>query len=156
MVYLLFRTILKLSAKRKHHTYSANEAKPIFVNIYGISRNILKHLSCFCFHYRGLKARTGTASENRCAISDPPAAIGKKQPRRHAAERSRRPFTLPFPPTPGGTEHLTMDGGIQSLQGGNKACWDREEQRAAFVHDSEGTQDSTSCYRAGWNGFGHN
>lgn len=93
--------IFDLEKPFKPHTYSVNKGKTIFgkqMNVCEIFINIV------CLHYRGLKARTGTSSENRRWFDEPLVAIGRKQP----------PFALPFPPTCGDTEHLTVGGGHQS------------------------------------------
>lgn len=121
------------------------------MNVCGRHRNTQRCLSCCCLCYRRLKARTGTSPENGHVSSDHLAAVGKHQP-----ERGGRPFPVPVPPPPGDTEQLAVGGGHRPVQGVNKARRDGEEQRAAALRVSEGTQGSTSCHGAGRDGLGHN
>lgn len=112
---------------------------------------------CYCrLHCRALRATKGTSPENRSNFRHPLTAVRNMRSSRQAAEPSRCPFTLLPPPAPGGPDQLTVGGGLQCLQWVNKTRWLWGRQRGACMQHTEGTQDSTSCHRAGWHCLSYN
>ena len=125
-------------------------SKRSYYRLYLIQSGYQLTRSCFsCLCCRGRRTPTGASSENRATCRNPPTAFREKR------SDGMDPFTLPSP-APGGPNELKLGGGLRCLQGLCRACWDRGGQRAADMQHNEGTQDPTSCHRAGWHGVSYN